>query len=119
MFIQAHINKYIFKTKVLQTANEIKQGMMGKQFTSDFNALLFVLRNNNNTSFWMKNCIIPLDIIFIDDGKITRIHHNCPPCITDACKGYPGKGNLVLEMPGGTCKALNIKRGAKVEFIKT
>jgi len=31
MFIQAHINKYIFKTKVLQTANEIKQGMMGKQ----------------------------------------------------------------------------------------
>lgn len=90
--------------------------MMGKQFTSEFSALLFVMKTTEQ-SFWMKNCIVPLDIIFVNNGKITKIHHNCPPCITSECKHYKGTGNLVIEMPGGTCKALRIRQGTKVEFL--
>jgi len=117
MYITTHINQLKMKTKVLQTPNDILKGMMGKKFTGEFNALLFVL-HRKNSPFWMKNCIIPLDIIFINDGKITKIHHNCPPCATNECKRYPGDGNLVIEMRGGTCRELNIRRGAKVEFSK-
>jgi uncharacterized membrane protein (UPF0127 family) len=117
MYIQTHINHHIFKTKVLKTPREIMLGMMGKKFTGEFNALLFVM-NKSESAFWMKNCIVPLDIIFIQDGKITKIHHNCPPCKTEECKTYPGNGELVIEMPGGTCKGMNIKRGAKVYFSK-
>ena len=117
MYIQTHINRHIFKTKVLKTQKEIILGMMGRKFTGEFNALLFVM-NKPESSFWMKNCIVPLDVIFIHNGKITKIHHNCPPCKTEECKHYPGEGDLIIEMPGGTCKALNIKRGAKVEFSK-
>lgn len=106
-----------FKTKVLKTPEEITLGMMGKTFTGEFDALLFVM-NKPESEFWMKNCIVPLDVIFIDNGKITKIYHNCPPCKTEECKTYPGKGDLVIEMPGGTCKALNIKTGAKVYFTK-
>ena len=117
MYIQTYINNYIFKTKILTTNKEIELGMMGKKFTSAFDALLFVM-NSPISSFWMKNCIVPLDVIFINNGKITKIHHNCPPCKTKQCTMYPGEGNLVIEMLGGTCKMLNIKRGNIVTFNK-
>jgi len=115
MYIQTHINQHAFKTKVLQSQREIARGMMGKKFNREFNALLFVM-NKPESSFWMKNCIVPLDVIFVKNEKITKIHHNCPPCKKDECKIYPGNGELVIEMLGGTCRVLNIKRGAKVNF---
>jgi len=113
MYIQTYINKYNFKTKVLTKPREIMLGMMGKKFDNKFDALLFVM-NTEFSSFWMKNCIVPLDIIFVKDGIIINIHHNCPPCNTEHCKTYFGVGNLILEMPGGTCNKLNIKKGDHV-----
>ena len=65
----------------------------------------------------MKNCIVALDIIFIQNDKITKIYHNCPPCKwNEECKLYKGNGNLVIEIPGGTCKKVNIKKGDTVSF---
>ncbi len=115
MYIQTHINNHNFKTKVLTNNEEMKSGMMGKHFTQRFDALLFIL-NNSSSTFWTKNCIVPLDIIFIENGKITKIHHNCPPCKTQECPLYKGHGHLVIEMPGGTCKSFNIKKGNIVTF---
>jgi len=117
MYINTNINGYSFKTKILNNENDIKIGMMGKKFTKEFDALLFVM-NTPTSSFWMKNCIIPLDIIFIKNNIITKIHHNCPPCesINNACKKYKGSGNLVIEIPGGLSKQLNIKKGNLVSF---
>lgn len=117
MYIQTHINKQVFKTKVLTNKEDIRLGMMGKKFTSKFDALLFVMKTPSS-SFWMKNCIVPLDVIFIENSKITKIHHNCPPCPKDTeCESYEGNGKLVIEMPGGTCKHFNIRKGNIVTFI--
>ena len=119
MYVNTHIHQYIFKTKVLTKPQDILLGMMGKKFTKTFDALLFVM-DSSSSAFWMKNCIVALDVVFIQDNKITKIHHNCPPCksITDTCKRYTGVGNLVMEMPGGTCKYLHIKKGDVVSFVK-
>jgi uncharacterized membrane protein (UPF0127 family) len=119
MYIQTHINNQVFKTKVLTNKEDIKLGMMGKKFTSQFDALLFVM-NTPTSTFWMKNCIVPLDVIFIENGKITKIHHNCPPCLQNEkkCPTYEGIGNFVIEMPGGTCKQLHIRKGNIVIFSK-
>jgi hypothetical protein len=118
MYIQTHINKHEYKTKVLTKPEDITLGMMGRKFTSQFDALLFVMNTQFPSSFWMKNCIVPLDVIFIQNGKITAIHHSCPPCTTLQCPTYAGTGNLVIEMPGGTCKKNGIKKGNLVTFIK-
>jgi uncharacterized membrane protein (UPF0127 family) len=59
----------------------------------------------------MKNCITNLDIIFIEDDVITKIHHNCQPCKTKDCENYCGEGDMILEVQGGTCKKLGIKSG--------
>ena len=117
MYVTAHISKFEFKTKVLKTPNEIRLGMMGKRFNGAFDALLFVM-HRTESAFWMKNCIVPLDVVFIDKGVITKIHHNCPPCTTAAaeCVSYPGVGNLVMELPGGECKRLRIRAGTRVSF---
>jgi hypothetical protein len=116
MYVITHINNDIsLKTKVLRTPEEQKKGMMGRNFTDEFFALLFLM-DTSKSSFWMKNCIVPLDIVFIKNGVISKIHHNCPPCIGDVCKSYSGEGKLVMELPGGSCKNLKIKQGNKVFF---
>ena len=130
MYIHTSINQDIFKTKVLISDKEREKGMMGKTFNAGFSAALFVMNknshaNNNNLtnhnirhSFWMAGCIIPLDIIFVKNGQITRIHHSCPPCTSAPCRTYSGVGDYVIEMPGGTCKRMNIKRNALVDFYR-
>lgn len=124
MYINTRINQDIFKTKVLISHNEREKGMMGKTFNSGFSAAVFVMNNNNQTnrnirhSFWMAGCIIPLDIIFVKNGKITGIHHSCPPCTSAPCRKYSGVGDYVIEMPGGTCKKMNIKRNSLVDFYR-
>ena len=64
----------------------------------------------------MKNCIIPLDIIFISDDKITKIHHNCKPPKSEDYKNYCGYGNYIFEVEGGTCKNLGIIEGDKISL---
>lgn len=116
MYIISHINNDVsLKTKVLRTPREIKKGMMGRNFTNEFFALLFLM-DTSKSSFWMKNCIVSLDIVFIKNGVITKIHHDCPPCVEDVCKRYLGEGEMVMELPGGSCKILKIKKGNKVFF---
>jgi uncharacterized membrane protein (UPF0127 family) len=97
------------------TKKDIQYGMMGKQFNDTFDGMLFMMDNDNH-SFWMKNCIIPLDIIFISNNKVSKIHHNCPPCETDECERYEGTGDLVLELDGGTCNKYDITEGDRVYF---
>lgn len=114
--MKVKINDNIFKVKVLLDKKSQAYGMMGRDFDSSFNGLLFFMDNPSN-SFWMKNCIIPLDIIYITKNKINKIHHNCPPCNTRDCQTYHGKGNIILEIKGGSCKNLQINSGDFVEYI--
>ena len=119
MYLLANINNGIsMKTKVLTTKHAIAKGMMGRKFTKEFFALLFVM-DNEDSPFWMKNCIVPLDVVFIKDSLVTKVHHSCPPCKPGTtCKFYRGIGDLVMELPGGSCKALKIARGSKITFSK-
>lgn len=149
MYILSQIHDQYLKTKVLSKREEIQQGMMGRTFSNRFAAVLFVMPTEES-SFWMKNCIIPLDVIFIQNGIVTKIYHNCPPCQErkvekrekkegketekekekgkekekekeedKACKLYHGKGNLVLEVEGGTSKRLKLKKGDPISFFHT
>lgn len=111
------VNDNIIKVKLCTTFDSIKEGMMGKNFNESFNGMLFLMPETTEQSFWMYNCIIPLDIIMINENKITNINHNCQPCNNmDECKSYKGYGNLVLEVPGNYCKENDIKKGDLVSF---
>lgn len=114
--MKVKINQNIFNIKTLIDKKSQGIGMMGKRFDSTFDGLLFLM-GGKKQCFWMKNCIIPLDIIMIKNNVIVNIHHNCPPCNDDDCPSYCGNGNIVLEVMGGTCERLGIEAGDSVNYI--
>lgn len=109
------INDNLFNVNCVLTKKNIENGMMNKRFNDNFDGMLFIMKDEPH-SFWMKNCLIPLDILFINNDKIIKIHHNCPPCKTNDCIHYEGNGNMVLEIYGGSCKKYNIKEGDIIQL---
>lgn len=107
------INNNLFNVIPVLTDKDIQNGMMGKSFNDGFNGMLFFMGSGNH-SFWMKNCNISLDIIFIDNMKVSTIHKNCPPCRDEECERYNGTGDLVLEINGGDCDKYDIQVGDSV-----
>jgi len=113
--MEVHINDNLFNVIPLLSSKDIQKGMMGKKFDGSFDGMLFFMKKGPQ-GFWMKNCIIPLDIIFIDGNRISSIQHSCEPCKTEKCQTYDGFGDLVLELQGGTCKKYDISEGDKLIF---
>jgi len=85
--------------EIMSTPNAISVGMMGRDSLTG--GMLFIFSQISERSFWMKDCLISLDMIFIVNDKITKIHRNCPPCYDDKCISYYGVANKVLELPSG------------------
>jgi len=104
------------KIKVVQSPEAVMKGMMGKKFGPSYQGMLFVMGKDEQQSFWMKNCIIPLDIIFLHNNKITKIHKNCKPCESEVCPHYYGDGNFVLELDGGMSNRLGLEEGETLSF---
>ena len=108
--MNVRINNKPFTVEVLNTDEEIKKGMMGRENLEG--ALLFNMGKGYH-SFWMKNCLIPLDIVFISNNHISKIHQDCKPC--DECsERFTGIGDKVLEFTAGTANGWKI--GDKVFF---
>ncbi len=57
----------------------------------------------------MKDCLIPLDIVFVLNGRISKIHRDCQPCSGEECQRYYGPADHVFEFPSGSCE--NFKEG--------
>ena len=77
--------------------------------------MLFDFYQEMPVSFWMKNTLIPLDMVFIaGDGTVKHIHANAVPLSTDAIPSeFPVRA--VLEINGGSAALLGIKPGDKVK----
>ena len=106
--------KACYPLKVAHTPIDIQIGMMGA-LEMDY-ALGFMVRPGTH-SFWMKGCLISLDIVFCKDGKVHKIFHNCPPCLSaldGECQRYVDTADFVVELPGMTCLYDNIQVGDKV-----
>ena len=85
--------------EMMTTPNAISTGMMGREYLDG--GMLFLFTEVEERSFWMKDCLINLDIIFMVNDKVTKVHNNCPPCNKNNCKSYYGIANKVLEFPSG------------------
>ena len=102
--------------EVAATPAERERGLMYRTSLADGRGMLFVFDEDRNHSFWMKNTLIPLDMLFIArDGTVVGIHANATPQSTaDIAVGMPSR--YVLEVPGGWAARHGISAGARVEF---
>lgn len=102
-----HINNKTYPAEYLSNEEDIMRGMMGRK---ELNGCMVFKMGKGHHSFWMKNCLIPLDIVFVLNNRITKIHPNCP--IEDPHKmtlpNYSGIGDHVIEFPAGTADGWRI-----------
>jgi uncharacterized membrane protein (UPF0127 family) len=111
--MSVYINNKGFNAEYLSTPEEIQKGMMGRK---ELNGCMVFKMGKGHHSFWMKNCLIPLDIVFVLNNRINQIHPNCPapdPHRMNPPK-YSGIGDHVIEFPAGTCDGWKV--GDKVSM---
>ena len=92
---------------------------MFRESLPENSGMLFIFPDSSPRSFWMKNTLIPLDMIWIDESKkIVGITENVQPCKADPCPSYPsGKPvKYVLEVNAGFAERKGIKENDSVEF---
>jgi uncharacterized membrane protein (UPF0127 family) len=91
------------------------RGLMFRKKLGPYEGMLFDFFQEMPVSFWMKNTLIPLDMLFIAaDGTIKHIHPNALPLTTDPIPSqFPVRA--VLEINGGSAALLGIKPGDKVK----
>jgi uncharacterized protein len=103
--------KVLFRVEVAVTPEEHARGLMYRSQLADDAGMVFVFER-----FWMKNTLIPLDMIFIGkDRKIVGVVENAAPeTETERMVGAPSL--YVLEIGGGLSAKLGIHRGEPVDF---
>jgi len=102
--------------EVAATPAERERGLMYRSSLAEGRGMLFVFDQDGNHTFWMRNTLIPLDMLFIArDGMVVGIHANATPLSTaNISVGKPSR--YVLEVPGGWTARHGIAAGAQVEF---
>lgn len=103
-----------FDVELAITPDEQARGLMFRETLAPSAGMLFVYDDEEPVSFWMRNTLIPLDMIFVDgDGVVTRVHAEAVPGDeTPIPSGGPVRA--VLEVPGGTAERLGIAAGSEL-----
>jgi hypothetical protein len=103
-----------FAVELADSPDERARGLMFRTEMAPDAGMLFVYESPRSASFWMKNTLIPLDMIFADaSGRVTRVHSNAVPGDLTPIDG--GTGVLfVLEINGGLAARLGIAPGAEL-----
>ena len=99
---------------------ERARGLMFRDVMANDHGMLFIHDAEEPQAYWMKNTKIPLDILYLDDGrKLVAQQRDVPPCsLGDACPSYPSDApaRYVLELNAGEAARLGLKDGTEMNF---
>lgn len=105
-----------FKVELAVTPEQEEQGLMYREHLDPDAGMLFVFNDTAPRSFWMKNTLIPLDMLFIAaDGHIVDIHERAIPLSEDIIPSQV-PARAVLELNGGAVTRLGIRVGDLVRY---
>lgn len=105
-----------FTVEVAASLEQQQTGMMNRNSLAPDRGMIFPYDPPQPVAFWMKNTLIPLDMVFIaPGGKILRIEDSAVPLSLDQ---VPSGGTIeaVLELAGGRAAELGIKPGDQVDW---
>jgi len=108
---QAH-----FTVEVAADQAAREKGLMFRDHMASSAGMIFVYQAPTHARFWMKNTLIPLDMIFADEtGRVTVVHSDAVPQDLTPIDG--GEGVMyVIEINGGLAKRIGIAAGAEMRF---
>ncbi|WP_259400504.1 DUF192 domain-containing protein [Roseovarius sp. SCSIO 43702] len=101
-----------FTVEVADDRSERNRGLMNRETLPRGAGMLFVYETPRPVSFWMKNTLIPLDMIFLDSaGRVVKVHEMARPLSTERIVGGDAV-QYVLEINGGLAGPLGIGEGS-------
>jgi uncharacterized membrane protein (UPF0127 family) len=104
------------RVQIADTEPRRQRGLMRRKSLGEHEGMIFVFAAPGYYPFWMKDTLIPLDIIWLQqDGRIVSIAADVPPCRADPCPEYPPAAGTtavyVLEVNAGFAKKHALKVG--------
>ena len=111
----------LFELEVAATAEQQRLGLMYREELADNRGMLFEFEPARPVSFWMKNCRMNLDMLFLKDGVVQSIAKDVPPCESEPCPTYgtPKEIDQVIEIRGGLSDEIGIKEGDEITVTFT
>ena len=105
----------VFRMEVVATNSDRMRGLMFRKSLAANAGMIFLFNEEREQSFWMKNTLIPLDMVFVSSAwKVVGALENVLPLTEDPrTVGIPSQ--YVLEFSAGTIKRLGVSSGAAVE----
>jgi len=105
----------VFRMEVVATNSDRMRGLMFRKSLAANAGMIFLFQEEREHSFWMKNTLIPLDMVFVSSAwKVVGALENVTPLTEDQrTVGIPSQ--YVLEFSAGTIKRLGVSNGAAVE----
>lgn len=126
MTAEIELKDRLVSMEVALTPEERARGLMGRASLDDDKGMLFIFPAGEpfptEVSFWMKNCLMPIDVIFISrEGLVTAIHEMQPPLPgtpDEELIRYPSNGpvQFAIELRGGLAAELGLQVGDLVEL---
>lgn len=116
--LTANSEQYEFSVELAKTPAQQRTGMMFRKSVPKMTGMLFLFNNEKERQFWMKNTLVPLDIIFIrKDGVITHIHHHAKENSLEFIRSN-GPAYAVLEIGAGVSRDLKINIGDRIDYAE-
>jgi uncharacterized membrane protein (UPF0127 family) len=109
-----------FAVEIADEPAEQIQGLMFRRELASDRGMLFTYSVPAPQAYWMKNCYIPLDILYFDaQARFINGHYNTPPCNSAQCPNYPSErpAMYVLELAGGVAKAMSLSAGDPLTLL--
>lgn len=109
----------VYKVELARTPEEQQRGLMFRESLPERTGMLFLFEDDDPHKFWMKNTMIPLDMIWMDGaGRVLFISADTPPCKADPCPnhGPDVPSRSVLEIAGGLASKEQVTVGATIRF---
>jgi uncharacterized membrane protein (UPF0127 family) len=110
----------VIAAEIADTPERIMYGYMFRPEVGEEDGMVFVFPEPGVHNFWMKNTLVPLDMIWMDgDRTILHIRAAAPPCRVDPCPSYgPMRAvSYVLEVRAGTAAREGLKRGDRLAIV--
>lgn len=102
--------------EVAATPLEQETGLMFRTDLPRDRGMLFTFERAQPINAWMRDTLIPLDIIFISGGKVVGIEASAPPCEEDPCPTYPSPTDvdMVIELAAGRAAEIGLQPGSPI-----
>lgn len=116
-----HAPKTVLTLEVARTPAEQQHGLMDRRYVAPHTGMIFVFERDEPVDFWMKDTLVPLDMIFIAaDGTVRRVYAGvavvAPTLPDDKIPRESAQAKYVIELPAGEAAKDGIAAGIKLDL---